>query len=336
MRRLALATALLLAAAPALAVDCGRLPTGQNPSWQELDAEIARASSTHGVPTEIIKGVAWQESGCQQWRPDGTFVHNKTDCGLGMMQLTGDTAKQFDIDRLKDDWRYNLDAGVSVLRQKWDRAQREGLVPADPEARRVLENWYYAIAYYWGRRVEDYLRKIYGHIERRPGALQQLLRRSVKVTIPSEVIPGFTFGDKFLAHPEHRIVDKDGKVVRAETHLGTIGDAETLAQLDVLMTRARRAQERGQTKKAVGYLRRVLEVGLDTEHQGQARALLREVEAAAAGHLAEAQALIDRGDTTGAKRALRRLVRDCEGLDVATQAQAALDALADAERKAGE
>lgn len=214
-----------------------------------------------------------------------------------------------------------------MLRQKWDRAQREGKVPADPEARRVLENWYYAVAYYWGRRSEEYLRKIYSHIERRPGALQQLLRRSVKITIPSEVIPGFTFGDKFLAHPDNRIEDKDGRVVRVETHLGTIGDPETLAQLDVLMTRARRAQERGQIKKAVGYLQRVLEAGLDTEHQGQARAMLREVEAAAAAQLAEARALIERGDTAAAKRALRRLVKECEGLAVAEQAQAELDGL---------
>lgn len=324
---IALAALALTTIAPARAVDCGRLPTGENPSWQELDAEIARASSTHGVPTEVIKGVAWQESGCQQWRPDGTFVHNKTDCGLGMMQLTGDTARQFDVERLKDDWRYNLDAGVTVLRQKWDRAQREGKVPGDPEARRVLENWYYAIAYYWGRKSEEYLRKILGHIERRPGALQQLLRRGVKVTIASEVIPGFTFGDRFLAHPQHRLEDKDGKVHRVETHLGTIGDAETLAQLDVLMTRARRAQERGQTKKAVAYLQRVIEVGLDTEHQGQARTLLAEVEAAAAGQLGEAQALAERGEAAAAKRALRRLVRDCEGLDVAARAQEALDAL---------
>src|SRR5688572_13397485 len=57
MRSLALVLVLVTAPA-ALAVDCGRLPTGQNPSWQELDAEIARASAAHGVPTEIIKGVS--------------------------------------------------------------------------------------------------------------------------------------------------------------------------------------------------------------------------------------------------------------------------------------
>lgn len=328
MRSLALAlVALTTSAGAALAVDCGRLPTGQNPPWQELDAEIARASAAHGVPTEVIKGVAWQESNAQQWRADGSFVHNVTDCGLGMMQLTGDTARQFDVERLKDDWRYNLDCGVAVLRQKWDRAQREGKVPADPEARRILENWYYGLAYYWGRREETYLRKIYGHIEKRPGVLQNLLRRPVVVTIASEAIPGFTFGDKFLAHPDNRIEDKDGRVHRVPTHLGTIGDAETLAQLDVLMTRARKAQERGQTKKAVGYLQRIVEFGLDTEHQGQATAMLREIEAGAAAPMAEATALVERGDPTGAKRVLKRIVRDYEGLPAAARAQAALDAL---------
>lgn len=327
------ALAALLAPAPARAVDCGRLPKGQNPTWQELDAEITKASAAHGVPTEIIKGVAWQESGCQQWRPDGSFVHNVTDCGLGMMQLTGDTARQFDVERLKDDWRYNLDAGVTVLRQKWDRAQREGKMPADPEARRVLENWYYGIAYYWGRKSEEYLRKIYGHIERRPGALQQLLRNPVKVTIPSEALPGFTFGDRFLARPGDVIEDKDGKVHKVPTHLGTIGDAETLAQLDGLMARARRAHERGQIKKALEALARIAELGLDTEHQGQAQALRRDLERSAQSQLAEAQALVEKGDQAGAKRVLKRLIREAEGLEAVKEAQQALDMLEPPQKK---
>src|SRR5690606_25773969 len=91
---------LLSLAALAPAKDCGELPTGQNPTVEELAAEIARQSANFGIPTEIIKGVAWQESGCQQWRPDGTLVYNTTDCGLGMMQLTGATAEQFDVPRL--------------------------------------------------------------------------------------------------------------------------------------------------------------------------------------------------------------------------------------------
>lgn len=333
-RGMRLALALLLLLAPAAgAVDCGRLPTGQNPTWQELDAEIARASSAHGVPTEIIKGIAMQESGVQQWRPDGSFVHNVTDCGLGMMQLTGATARQFDVERLKDDWRYNLDCGVTVLRQKWDRAQREGKVDADPETRRVLENWYYAIAYYWGRSTEEYLRKIYGHIERRPGPLQQLLRRPVDITIPSEVIPGFTFGDRFKALPGNRLQDEDGRVIEAPTHLGTIGDAEQLAELDVLLTRARRAVEREQPKKAIGYLRRVIDADLDTEHRAQAEALLRDVNAQGERLLGEAQAQVEQGDGAAARRTLRRIVRDFEGLPVVAQAQECLALLEPAERE---
>lgn len=323
-----LAVALLAAAGPARAVDCGRLPTGKNPTPEELDAEIARASGAHNVPTEIIKGVAWQESGCQQWRPDGTFVHNKTDCGLGMMQLTGATARQFDVERLKDDWRYNLDAGVTVLVEKWKRAERKGQVPSDPEARRVLENWYYPVAYYWGRESEEYLRKIFGHLERRPGALQRLLRAPIQVSIASEVIPGFTFGDKFRAWPDGRFEDKDGKVHRARTNPGTVGDPQTLAALEVALERGKKAHERGQTKRAIGYLRHVVGLGLDTPHRAEAQALLDALAKDGEAAVAAAEAQAQGGDAAGAKRALKRLLKDWEGLDaVTTRAQAALDRL---------
>src|SRR4051812_19164884 len=141
IRRLAIALVLAVAAAATAVAgpDCGRLPKGKNPENDELAKEIAKAAQKHGVPTELVKGIGYQESGLQQWRADGSFVHNVSDCGLGMMQLTGGTAKAFDVDKLKDDWRYNLDAGCKVLRDKWDRAQREGKVTGDPAERAVLE-----------------------------------------------------------------------------------------------------------------------------------------------------------------------------------------------------
>src|SRR5438132_1519901 len=125
----------------ASAKDCGRLPVGKNPAPEEIAKAIDQLSAKHGVPTEIVKGVAFQESGVQQWRPDGSFVHNVTDCGLGMMQLTGSTADQFDVEKLKDDWKYNLEAGIKVLTQKWAKAQAEGKLGADPAEKRILENW---------------------------------------------------------------------------------------------------------------------------------------------------------------------------------------------------
>jgi hypothetical protein len=318
---------LLALLSPAAAKDCGVLPKGENPSPAELDAEIARASAEHGVPTEIIKGVAWQESSCQQWRRDGSFVVNKTDCGFGLMQLTGATAEQFDVDRLKRDWRYNLDCGVRVLRQKWARAERKKLVPSDPAARRVLENWYYAVAFYWGGRSEEYLRKIFRHVEQRPGTLQALLRRPVEITIASEVIPGFSFGDAFQALPDNRLVDASGKTHRARTTLGTIGDAETLAALDGWLARGRKAAERGKTRTAVKYLARVLEVGLDTDHGAQAEQLLTPFLAEGEAALAQAEELHAAGQTRKASSLLKKLARDFKGHPLASRAEELREAL---------
>ena len=327
-RLLALASLVLLAfAAPAGAVDCGRLPKGENPSMPELADEIAKLSAEKKVPTEVIKAVAWRESGCQQWRANGTLVYNKTDCGLGMMQLTGATAKQFDVERLKDDWKYNLACGVSVLVQKWKRAERKGQVPTDPAGRRVLENWYYPIAYYWGGKVEDYLRKIFDHMKKRPGKLQQLLTRGVEVTIASEAIPGFAFGDTFTAFDGDRFVDKDGKTHRAPTHLGTIGDAQTLAALDVMLTRGRKAAAKGKAKTALKYLKRVLEADYDTGHKAQAQELLDGLTKAAEQMLSDALTKRGEGDGPGALKLARKVARDYKGFPIAERAKTLVDAL---------
>lgn len=314
-------------AAPATAADCGRLPKGQNPTMKELGEEITRLSAVHGVPSEVIKAVAWQESGCQQWRANGTFVYNKTDCGLGMMQLTGATAKAFDVERLKDDWKYNLESGIKVLNNKWARAQRGGKVGADPREKRVLENWYYAIAYYWGGKVESYLRKIFKHMRERPGRLSQLLRRKVEVTIASDVIEGFTFGDKFTAHEGGVIVDKDGKAHKAPTHLGTIGDEKTLAKLDVLLSRGRKGVDAKKPKRAIKFLLKVVASDLDTYHKGEAEGMLTALRTEATKLLAESKQKAEAGDKPAALKLARKVARDYKGLDVADLAAAAVKSL---------
>jgi hypothetical protein len=317
----------LLFVAPVFAIDCGRLPTGKNPSLEELDKAIGELSAEHGVPTEIIKAIAWRESGCQQWRANGTLVYNKTDCGLGMMQLTGATAKAFDVDKLKDDWRYNLESGIKVLNNKWARAQRRGHVTADPRERRVLENWYYAVAFYWGGREESYLRKIFGSIKDRPGRLAQLIRRSVEVTIPSDVIKGFSFGDSFTAHEGNRFVDKNGNLVKAPTHLGTIGDAKTMAKLDVLLSRGKAGFEKGKPKRAIKYLVQLRTSDLDTYHKAEAEQMLASLSADAKTSVDQADALLKSKDSAGALKLLRKVARDYKGLKVADGAKAKVAAI---------
>ncbi len=318
-----LALTTLAAPSPASAADCGKLPKGKNPSPAEIAKAMQELSGQHGVPTEIMKGIAWRESNVQQWRSDGRLVINPKDCGYGMMQLTGATARQFDVDRLKSDWRYNLEAGVKVLVQKWKRAERKGLVPAnDPEARRVLENWYYAIAFYWGGQTESYLRKIYGHIENRPGVLTQLLGRPVKIGIPSEILPGFSFGDKFIARRDGVWIDAKGKARRAPVNLGTIGDPQTLAMLDVTLARAEKARGRKRWKDAVKYYAQIVETGADTEHVPLAEAALAELATDAQGKLADARAAAEAGDRALAEKLAKRVARDYRGLEEADAAKA--------------
>jgi hypothetical protein len=291
-------TSIIIAAAaaalPALAgagPDCGRLPKGQNPPDDEIAKAIAASCSKHGVPTEIVKGVAYQESGIQQWRADGSFVHNVTDCGLGMMQLTGSTAKAFDIDKLKDDWRYNLDAGVKVLRDKWDYAQHQGKVTADPADRAVLENWFYAVAYYYGARNDKYVTMIYAHIAKRPGRVAKVLSHPVEITLPAKALPGFSFGKKFRAVKGDRWLDETGAEHKAPTHAATIGDEESIAKLEVLLARGKKALEAGKLGEAAKELEQVEKSDLDTDHKDRAKELLAKLDDAGSKKLDEAEAL---------------------------------------------
>ncbi|MCY2928853.1 MAG: lectin-like protein, partial [Planctomycetota bacterium] len=142
---------------------------GTNPSLADLQAQIRVLSAQYQVPVEIIGAVAYQESGLHQYGEDGFVVHNKTECrsdfnsdpnsprppGLGLMQLTGSTAAQFDLGRLITDWRYNLEAGVKVLADKYEASVKNDpawMLPLDRANRNVLENWYYALKGYngWG------------------------------------------------------------------------------------------------------------------------------------------------------------------------------------------
>ncbi len=250
----------LVLAAEVRAVDCGELPRGKNPPPDEIGRAVEELSFTYGIPTEIVKGVAFQESGVQQWRADGSFVHNVTDCGLGMMQLTGSTAEEFDVERLKTDWRYNLEAGVKVLQAKWQRAARERwkgkeLPPPDPA---ILENWYYALSYYQGKRTGEYPGKILKHIRERPGVLSKLLSKAIPVSNPEEAIPGFAYGGAYTALPGDRFVLEGGKEVRAATHAGTIGDPALVQKLDQVLAAAEKAEARDDLRKAIALYRVVI------------------------------------------------------------------------------
>ncbi|HLZ15806.1 MAG TPA: hypothetical protein VKQ08_02155, partial [Cyclobacteriaceae bacterium] len=108
---------------------------GVNPQLLDIKTEMITLASQYDVPIEIIAGVCFQESELYQYGSDGFLVHNLKECrcafvggncppppGLGMMQLTGSTAQGLNPNLLVADWRWNLEAGVKILSNKYDAA----------------------------------------------------------------------------------------------------------------------------------------------------------------------------------------------------------------------
>jgi hypothetical protein len=181
------------------------------------------------VPIEVIAGIAFQESGVRQWEilpnnAPGFLVHNLNECrtafqtgqispglppppGLGLMQLTSITASDpsipnHDILQQITNWRYNLEAGVQVLVQKYAvvTAQAPACVAnvlSQTANRKLLENWYYAIQFYnGGPQQNDYRDSVYGHIATPEDRIQGVFP-AVTITRPESGIPGFVAGQYF-------------------------------------------------------------------------------------------------------------------------------------------
>ncbi|MHC4391122.1 MAG: hypothetical protein ACYS22_07360 [Planctomycetota bacterium] len=316
-------------AAPLSAKDCGERPTGKNPTPAELNQAIEELSMAHEVPTEIIKAVAFRESGVQQWKSSGALVINEKDCGLGMMQLTGATAEQFDVERLKAEWRYNLEAGVTVLRTKWQRGIRthwkDGTLPKPDPA--ILENWYYALSLYQGRRTGEYPGKVFDHLAKRPGPLKKLLPAAVEASFPDDAFTGFKYGDRYTALAGNKVIFEGGETRKVKTTKGTIGDPKLLEQLGEIVARAEKALAKGQIKKAVRYFELVLKTRPDAPQAERAKAALADLRKRAAEHLARGHKLRDGGDLAGALVAYDRCEDEFLGLAEADQAAEAANAI---------
>ncbi len=210
--------------------------TGVNPTSAEIFGAIRALSVQYKVPVEIIGAVCFQESGAYQYGADGFVVHNLTECralyygaagappGLGLMQLTGSTAEAFNLNRLVTDWRYNLEAGVEVLKQKRDYA-----ISLDPSSLQtienanwnVLENWRYALAHYNGYSIPEnpYVASVCGLIASPPARLSGLFS-GVTLTRPQDVIAGFVYGKGFAVKPDNSWLYYNGLTYYGAAHLG--------------------------------------------------------------------------------------------------------------------
>ena len=93
-----------------------------NPTPEEVLEYAKVVEKKQGVPAEIIYGIAAVESEFHQFIGTNPFVTK--DGGIGLMQVTPKASKlgkEISIDRLKWDWRYNVDVAVSILIDKYNR-----------------------------------------------------------------------------------------------------------------------------------------------------------------------------------------------------------------------
>lgn len=132
----------------------------ENPSKYEINKLLTEAAVKYDVPAEIVKAVAAEESGWKQFTSDGE-PNISGDGGIGIMQVT-DTAG-YDVERLKSDIAFNIEAGIKILNEKWELGE-EGLsnwnrstsIPTVGDNERdIIENWYFAVLAYNGQVQEN-------------------------------------------------------------------------------------------------------------------------------------------------------------------------------------
>ena len=116
------------------------------PSFKEIDSLLTTEALSQDIPPEIVKAIAFEESGWVQCKDGKPLV--APDNGIGIMQIT-DHANQYDEERLKYDIEYNIRIGVNILNEKFAYSGIE--IPMLNDGNRdTIENWYFAIMAYNG------------------------------------------------------------------------------------------------------------------------------------------------------------------------------------------
>ncbi len=105
------------------------------------------------VPPEIIYAVGYHESynGFNQFAENNRPLLSCDKIGVGIMQVTFAGYKGEARVKLNNDWFYNLEEGVKILKNKWkwkDTIDKNGspLLPRPSDDNpMILENWYFAL-----------------------------------------------------------------------------------------------------------------------------------------------------------------------------------------------
>ncbi|SDH62663.1 S-layer homology domain-containing protein [Alteribacillus bidgolensis] len=151
----AIAGAAVLFSTPGFAADDeAKTPGEEELSFKEKKDLLTETALEHDIPPEILKAIAFEETGMRQFDDEGNPIRNENDDGgIGMMQVTLNEDdlenRQVDRERLETDTAYNIEVGADLLNEKFEWSG--SVIPQVNDGdREVLENWYFAVLAYNG------------------------------------------------------------------------------------------------------------------------------------------------------------------------------------------
>ncbi|UTE77355.1 S-layer homology domain-containing protein [Rossellomorea sp. KS-H15a] len=119
-------------------------------SKADMKKMLLEIGNDNGIPPEIMKAIAYRETGgIHQFTSEGK-PYISEDGGIGVMQITMSPEEMdmwnVDVERLKWDTRYNMEIGARKLLQKWDL----DIPKINDHNKKYLEDWYFAVMAYNG------------------------------------------------------------------------------------------------------------------------------------------------------------------------------------------
>lgn len=100
-----------------------------NPSRTDIINYITEKAKSIGVDARTALATAWTESGLTQFKDGKTLEgKNATSTDIGIMQINDKSwSDTYDVNKLYTDWKYNVDAGLNILKSKFDTATKAGV-----------------------------------------------------------------------------------------------------------------------------------------------------------------------------------------------------------------
>ena len=156
----------------------------KSPSKSEIMKKIKKVANKKGIPSEILMGIAYTESRFRQFN-NGKPLISFDNVSYGIMQINHVAHPEYNVEKLKNDIDYNINAGAEILLNKWGYAfLNKPIIPkvnnSDP---RIIENWYFAVWAYNGwsesnnpnmipyhfenwTKIETYQNKVFNYIKK--------------------------------------------------------------------------------------------------------------------------------------------------------------------------